>query len=118
VAVRVPESVLDVHVHHPAALARELGCHGLHAALTAAAALLDEERSRDGAGRRPPAHRQPDEDGEAYRLSQALRYASLPGAARPSALDSRAFRLAAPASLPQWLEQNRLPPLPGRRGRW
>lgn len=86
--------------------------------LAAASRLLDDERGADAAGRRPPAHRQPDEDGEAWRLSQALRYVCEPDAKRPSALDSRAFRLGAPVSLPQWLEQNRLPPLRGQRERW
>lgn len=118
VQARLPDSVLDLHVHHPAALARDQGCRGLHRPLAAASSLLDGERGTDAAGRRAPAHRQPDEDGEAWRLTHALRYVGAVGAKRPSALDSRAFRLGSPVSLPQWLEQNGQPPLRGQRERW
>ena len=118
VRVRLPASVLDVHVHSPDVLARDVSCRESRRALAAAARLLDVERGRDAVGRRAPAHRQPDEDGEAWRLSQALRYISGDSPMRPRAVDSRAFRLDAPVSLPQWLDRNGLPPLRGQRERW
>jgi transcriptional regulator with XRE-family HTH domain len=113
VRVRVV-GLLDVHAPHPSTLVRDPCCRTWRPALAAAAAAVDD-RGTDNGGRRPPAHRQPDEDGESWRLSHALRYV---GGPRPRAQDSRALRLDAPVSLPQWLAENGLPPLRGQRERW
>lgn len=107
--------LLDLHLLHPAVLARQHSCRPWRPALLAAARLLHDEGAQDRAGRRAPPHRQPDEDEEARRLSHSLRYTALP---RPRARDSRALRLGAPVSLPQWLDERGLPPLLGQRARW
>lgn len=107
--------LLDLHVLHPAVLARQHCCRPWRPALLAAARLLHDKGAQDGADRRAPPHRQPDEDEEARRLSHSLRYTALP---RPRARDSRALRLGAPVSLSQWLDERGLPPLLGQRTRW
>lgn len=117
IAVRLPGGG-DVHVAHAAVLARDPCCRAWRVPLASVARLLHEEAGVDAAGRRAPAHRQPNEDGESLRLSHTLRYTGVVSPCRPRAVDSRAFRLDAPVSLPQWLAENRLPPLRGQRGNW
>jgi hypothetical protein len=90
----------DLHVLPPAVLAGQHACRTWRPALLAAAALLHQQAPRDVAGRRAPAHRQPDEDEEARRLSHSLAWTFRE---RPSATDSRAHRLGAPVSLAQWV---------------
>jgi transcriptional regulator with XRE-family HTH domain len=114
VRVRATETV-DVHAAAAPALTRDPCCRLWWPALQAASAALHEQAATDGAGRRPPAHRQSDEEDEAWRLGQALRYI---GGPLPSAADSRAFRLDAPVSLPPWLSERGLPALRGQRERW
>jgi hypothetical protein len=70
--------------------------------LRQAAALLEACGSRDDAGRRRPAHRDPDEWDEAWRMLVTKGTAALQ---RPRGEFSRAWRLDAPASLAQIVRQ-------------
>ena len=67
-------------------------------ALLTAARLLEEHGARDAAGRRLPAHRDPDEDREEGDLAQTLRWGGR-GRVPVTPLDSRAWRLDGPATL-------------------
>jgi hypothetical protein len=64
-------------------------------ALSTAARLLDERAPLDAAGRRLPAHRDPDEDREQADLAQTLTWGGR-GRVPVTPLDSRAWRLDAP----------------------
>jgi transcriptional regulator with XRE-family HTH domain len=70
--------------------------------LRAADALLHDERGRDDAGRRGPAHRDPDERAERYRVLQTVGSRPFAPAARAT---GRGWRLAAPVSLAQLLRE-------------
>lgn len=114
--VRVPVSAAGwVGAGAPAALADDVCLRAWQPWLRTAVRLLDEEAGEDGGGRRGPVHRQPDELEEAHRLSRAVRYCGVPRPVRPDPLDGRAWRLDAPVGLPQWLAEQDLPPLLGRR---
>jgi hypothetical protein len=67
-------------------------------ALHTAARLLDERAPLDAAGRRLPAHRDPDEEREERDIGQTLTWGGR-GRVPVTALDSRAWRLDAPATL-------------------
>ena len=67
-------------------------------ALLTAARLLDEHAPLDEAGRRLPAHRDPDEEREARDLAHTLTWGGR-GPLPVSPLDSRAWRLDGPATL-------------------
>jgi transcriptional regulator with XRE-family HTH domain len=74
------------------------GADGDWPALLTAARLLDAEPPLDAAGRRLPAHRDPDEDREEVDLGQTLTWGGR-GRVPVTSLDSRAWRLDAPATL-------------------
>lgn len=111
VAVAI-DPVRTLRVGTPASLADDVCLAPWAGALRTAARLLDTHGGRDGAGRHAPAGRQPYEIEEACRLVNSLRYLGEP---RPTALDSRAWRLGTPVSLPQWLAERGAPPLLGQR---
>lgn len=76
--------------------------------LVTSARLLATEAPRDAAGRRLPAHRDPDEDREVRDLSMALTWAGR-GTIPITSADSRAWRLDGPATLDQALLRHGLP---------
>lgn len=71
--------------------------------------LLATQAPRDASDRQLPAHRDPDEDREVGDLSKALMWAGY-GHIPISPVDSRAWRLDAPATLDEALTRHRLPP--------
>lgn len=101
-----------VHVASPEALALDPTCQRDAQELRQAALLLDRGRGRDTAGRRSPAHRVPDENGESWDLMHRPQYGYRTG---PSRSDSRGWRLDAPVSLAQWLDDHGLPRKPDWR---
>ena len=70
--------------------------NAIEATLRLAAALLDAQGALDDAGRRRPAHRDPDESGEDWRLLRTKTARD-----RPDMRDGRGWRLDASASLAQ-----------------
>jgi hypothetical protein len=79
-------------------------------ALEHAAALLEQGAAEDAAGRRRPAHADPDAAAEEAR---ALHATGIRDAVRLDGLDSRAWRLGAPASAAQQLRAAQHRWLPG-----
>lgn len=92
-----------VRVSSPLLLAAHPDCGGWAAELRCVATLLDAEGTLDEAGRHRPAHRNPDEAGEAERVFHTKRYRRTQ---LPTALDSRAWRLGGEASLHDWLARH------------
>ena len=108
--VRVAVGQAHVRVPTPLALSAVPELAPLAAALRAVATALDEEQRRDRGGRRPAAHRQPDERGERGRLEVRKAYDPR---ALPEPGDARRWRLGGPASLAQWLTERGAPLPPG-----
>ena len=73
-------------------------------ALHTAVRLLEVHAPLDAGGRRLPAHRDPDEDREEHDLAQTLTWGGR-GRIPVTSLDSRAWRLDAPATLDEVLQR-------------
>jgi predicted RNase H-like nuclease len=106
----VPAAVVAgrVFVPSPELLALDPACAAYRTSLRVAARLLHDDIGRDDAGRRPAAHRDPDEGQERTRLMETKAYGNGP-LQRPAGLSSRAWRLDAPVSLRQWMREHRYP---------
>lgn len=101
--VTVPLPVRSIRAPDPTSLALHPDCAPWRSALRVAAQVLSDRAARDRAGRRSPAHREPQREQEAWRLLFARRWTM--SLRPPDRLDGRGWRLADEVGLQEWIER-------------
>lgn len=101
--VTVPLPIRSLLTPDPASLSLHPACAPWRTALRAAAQVLADDAARDRAGRRSPAHREPQREQEAWRLLFARRWTQsfLP----PDRLNGRGWRLDDEVGFQEWIER-------------